>query len=99
MKPSIQLKSISKTYQNLTIFSHLNLNIDIGNYVLKGANGVGKSTLIKLICGLESANAGEILINNIPMSKNRLLINQCRTFVPDHPDFYENAKVEEIVAV
>ncbi len=39
---------------------------------LVGANGVGKSTLLKLIVGLNLNFAGKIMVNNIPVKKDTL---------------------------
>ena len=62
----IQLNNIYKTYYSngilKTIFKGLNFNFDMGrNYALLGKNGVGKSTLLRLIAGGEMPNAGTII--------------------------------------
>ncbi|MCL2038833.1 MAG: ABC transporter ATP-binding protein [Bacteroidetes bacterium] len=45
--------------KNNPIFSNINLNVKMGNiYGLLGENGVGKTTLLRLICGLLFPNSG-----------------------------------------
>jgi ABC-2 type transport system ATP-binding protein len=44
------------------IFSNLSYKFGQNNYHLLGKNGVGKSTLLRLIVGLESIDSGSVLI-------------------------------------
>lgn len=49
-----------------TIFKDLNLTIYSGEKLaLVGVNGVGKTTFVKLLCGMYEPDAGQILINGI----------------------------------
>ena len=55
------LQDVSKSYADKHLFSHLSLHVRSGDRIaLIGPNGVGKSTLIKLITGDEKADMGEI---------------------------------------
>lgn len=55
------LQAVSKSYADKHLFSHLSLHVRSGDRIaLIGPNGVGKSTLIKLITGDEKADMGEI---------------------------------------
>lgn len=61
---------VSMQYGDSTIFRDLSFFIPKGKItLLKGANGSGKSTMIRLICGFESPTSGEILYNGA-MVKN-----------------------------
>jgi putative ABC transport system ATP-binding protein len=66
----LELRNIDKAYaggrQVLTSLSYL---LRAGEYVaIMGESGVGKSTLLNLIAGLDSPDRGEILINGIEIS-------------------------------
>jgi iron complex transport system ATP-binding protein len=53
-----------------TVLSHLNLSIFRGEMIcLIGPNGVGKSTLIRTISGMQCAISGETRIENIPLNE------------------------------
>lgn len=67
----IQLKGVCLSIHNKPLLTDINLVFKKGDiYVIKGQNGTGKSTLIKLLTGMYSDEfSGEILYNNIPMSK------------------------------
>lgn len=36
---------------------------------LVGANGVGKSTLLRILVGLNTGFQGDVMVNNIPLEK------------------------------
>src|SRR2546425_11755634 len=66
----LELRKISKSYANrrrvLTDLSH---RLVAGEYVaIMGDSGVGKSTLLNLIAGLDTPDNGEILIDGVSMS-------------------------------
>ena len=57
----LMLKDVSKSFGEKHLFAHLDLHVRMGDRVaLIGPNGVGKSTLIKLITGDEPADTGVI---------------------------------------
>lgn len=63
----IQFKNITKTYmledKKIDVFDKLTFTIDPGEVtVLIGKSGCGKTTLLRLIAGLEEADLGELII-------------------------------------
>ncbi len=62
---SLLVENISKTYGIHAILNSISLVINAGQRVgLVGANGVGKSTLLKIIAGEVEADSGAILLPN-----------------------------------
>ncbi|MCL4561823.1 MAG: ABC-F family ATP-binding cassette domain-containing protein [Chloroflexi bacterium] len=60
--PLITTKDLGKSYGPNDIFSSLNLSIPhTARIALVGANGVGKTTLLRLLLGLEEPSSGEVL--------------------------------------
>jgi ATP-binding cassette subfamily F protein uup len=60
-KKLIEAKGVSKSYGDRQLFAELNLQMSPGTRLgLLGPNGVGKSTLIRVLLGLEAADAGEV---------------------------------------
>ncbi len=57
----IELKDVSKKFDDHILYENLNLNIPKGSVVgIIGGNGVGKSTLFRMIAGTEQPDSGEI---------------------------------------
>lgn len=58
----IELKNISKSYQDLEVLKNLSFKFNSGEFVcICGPSGIGKTTLLQLIAGLEQPDAGSIL--------------------------------------
>lgn len=55
------LKNLEKTFENNTLFKNINLEIpDDKITVILGKSGCGKTTLLRIIAGLEKISSGEI---------------------------------------
>lgn len=61
----LQVENLYKTYGEKVLFDHISFTIAEKQRIgLIGVNGTGKSTLLKVIAGLESADSGEITHSN-----------------------------------
>lgn len=61
----IDLENITKSFGNRVLFENLSLSIPKNAIVgVIGPNGVGKSTLFKMIMGVEKPDSGEIVIGD-----------------------------------
>ena len=57
----ISLNSISVSYGSFTLLDNINFHISESDKIgLVGKNGAGKSTIMKMICGLQSPTSGHI---------------------------------------
>ena len=60
----IQIKDLGFSYGNTPVLKNITMNLEEGRiYGLLGENGVGKTTLLTLLCGLKEAQAGKIDID------------------------------------
>lgn len=70
----VEVKGVSFSYNNKKeVISNMNFKINDNETIgIIGANGAGKSTILKLLVGLELDFSGEIYINNIKVEKKNL---------------------------
>ena len=59
----LQMKDIVKTYGNVVANDHVSIDLNEGEILaIVGENGAGKSTIMKILYGLEKADSGEITV-------------------------------------
>ena len=59
----ISINSVTVSYGGFTLLSDINFNISEQDKIgLVGKNGAGKSTMLKLICGLQNPTTGKIAV-------------------------------------
>lgn len=95
----IDIRNLSFAYENNIIFKNLSLNFKKGNlYVIKGANGRGKSTLLNLLLGVNNLDYnGEIYYddeNLVNLDKHSLYKNI--SFLPQDSYIFDGTVFENI---
>jgi putative ABC transport system ATP-binding protein len=66
---SLVIKHLSKHYGDVPVFSHVNLRVAPGEFVaIIGESGVGKSTLLNCMAGLDTWNSGSVLLDGQDLS-------------------------------
>ncbi|WP_423840478.1 spermidine/putrescine ABC transporter ATP-binding protein PotA [Vibrio mytili] len=64
-KPVIRLSGISKSFDDKEIISNLNLDVNHGEFLtILGPSGCGKTTVLRMIAGFETANNGQIVLDD-----------------------------------
>ncbi len=85
-------------YKDLDILQGVSLKAEKAQIVsVLGANGVGKSTLLKAIYGFLKPRSGEILLDgkNITGLPSHELINQGISYIPQHSSVFPYMSVED----
>ncbi len=92
----VKLNNVIKKYDKKTIIDNVNLTVKDKEFlVLVGSSGCGKSTILRMIAGLEDITSGEIFIdgkcvNNVhPKERDIAFVFQNYALYP-HMSVYEN---------
>lgn len=86
IKNIVEFSAVSKIYKgDLLALDNLSFEIERGELVfLAGHSGSGKSTILKLIAGIETATSGSVTVNGIELDSTSL---NHRTFIRQHIGF------------
>lgn len=67
----IEAIDVSKKFDNIQAVDHITATIKEGNvFGLIGTNGAGKSTFIRMLCGILKPDTGTIMIDGMPVWEN-----------------------------
>lgn len=68
--PSLSFSKLGCIKGGRQLFSDIDCDVAAGQWLyVTGANGVGKTSLLRMVCGLASIEAGSILWNGTPIQK------------------------------
>ena len=81
-------EGLSVSYQGRNVFKSVTYSFGSGVYALRGANGIGKSTLLRLLSGAQSPDAGRVWIGGIDLMREPQAAKQLLSYVPDESPVY-----------
>jgi len=94
----IEIKNLDFCYKKTVVFSNINLSFPQGAiYGLLGENGVGKTTLLKIICGLQRPMRGTCTVNGMTSHDRLPEMLQRIVFLPDEVTLPDNATPQKYV--
>ena len=98
--PIVTLENVSKYYKNLPALSSINLQLAQGEVLgLFGHNGAGKTTMMKLILGVISADAGNVTVMGMkPDNKSAWHMRAKMGYLPENVMFYEQLTGLEVLS-
>jgi len=92
----LEIKDLNKSFDSKEILKDINLSIQSGKIIgLLGKNGVGKTTLIKLINDLLTPTSGKILIKG---KKIGVETKKVISYLPERTYLNKQMKVSEIIS-
>lgn len=64
----LEMKNISKSYFGIQVLHEVELQLEAGEiHCLVGENGAGKSTVVKILCGMKPDYTGDIVVDGKPV--------------------------------
>ncbi|MCY3863937.1 MAG: ABC transporter ATP-binding protein [Chloroflexi bacterium] len=85
-------------YEDLHILRGLSLKAETGKLTtILGANGVGKSTLLKAVYGFLKPHSGQVLLNgdDVTGTPTHRLIDRGISYIPQQPGVFKHMSVRE----
>ena len=94
----IEIRNLDFSYKKTPVFSNINLSFPQGSiYGLLGENGVGKTTLLKIICGLQRPVQGTCTIDGVTSHDRLPEMLQRIVFLPDEVTLPDNSTPRKYV--
>ena len=86
----LEIKNLVKIYGNgFKAVDDVSIEIQDGEiFGFIGPNGAGKTTTIKSIVGLIEFEQGQILLDGMDVTKNKIECKQKIAYIPDNPEIY-----------
>ena len=70
--PRLSCRNLSFSYGRTPVFQGFNADFHSGEITcIAGANGVGKTTLVRALCGLAAPSSGEISVDGVTSSRSQ----------------------------
>lgn len=93
---NIEFKNINKSFKDKEVIKNISLKINGGKiYGLLGRNGVGKTTLLRLINNREVLTSGEILIDGENVYENQEALS--KIYLMEEKNYFEeDMKISKI---
>ena len=95
-KPIISAKNLTKKFGDFTANDNLNFEVYEGEiFGFLGANGAGKTTAIRILCGLSIPTSGEINVGGFDIYKQTEQIKKNIGYMSQKFSLYEDLTVKE----
>lgn len=94
----LKIENLTKTYPNgVKAIDGVSLTITNGMFGLLGANGAGKSSLMRTIASLQDPSSGSILFNDHDILTNPKAIRTCLGYLPQEFGVYPKISAEKLL--
>lgn len=90
----LTLQGVSKAFGDITAVDDVSFSVDRGQVVgFLGPNGAGKSTTMRLITQFFDPDAGEILLDGVPLATDTLAAKRRIGYLPENNPLYTDMVV------
>lgn len=92
----IKIENLCKNYKTKQALKDVSLSVEEGEiFGLLGVNGAGKTTMIKILCGLSPKTSGKVEVNGFDVDKDSDKIKQTTDISPQETSVANNLSVKE----
>ncbi len=92
----ISVKDLTKKFGNFTAVDHITFDVQKGEiFGFLGANGAGKTTAMKMLCGLSRPSSGSATVANYDISTQGEEVKRHIGYMSQKFSLYEGLRVDE----
>lgn len=96
----LEVKNLSKSFDDTPIVNNISFDANKGDILIfLGASGGGKSTLLRLLNNLETADKGELFFNNKKIDPTRIHKDHLIGFVFQNYNLFDHLSVEKNITL
>ena len=93
---SIEIKSLTKKFGDFTSVDNISFDVKKGEiFGFLGANGAGKSTTIKMLCGILEPTSGDAMVGGYSIVKDPDMVKKNIGYMSQRFSLYNDLTVEE----
>jgi ABC-2 type transport system ATP-binding protein len=93
---AIEVRDLVKRYGDKTVVDHVSMTVPTGEIVgFLGPNGSGKTTTIRMMCGLLTPDEGSGTVLGFDLARDSLKIKRQVGYMTQRFSFYEDLSIEE----
>ncbi len=93
---SVVVENVSRKYGSQHALKNVSFEIKSGEILgFIGPNGAGKSTMMKIICGIISADQGSVKVNGFDVIDDSVKVKRITGYLPENNPLYNDLFIKE----
>lgn len=93
-----ELNHVSKNYsESRPALVNISCRLETGLIGVIGPNAAGKTTLVKILAGIENPTAGQIFLNQLNLNNHKQLLRSMLGYLPQEFGFYQSINGEDML--
>lgn len=94
----LRFENVDKSYGSRPVLQRRTGRFAPGAYALRGPNGIGKSTLLRVLAGVDEADGGDIVIDGLSLRAQPAAAKARLAYAPDECPVYPFVTGRELLA-
>lgn len=95
-EPAVTLRNLTKKFGDFTAVDNISFTVNKGEiFGFLGANGAGKSTTIRMLCGILRPTKGRGIVGGVDISKTPELVKPFIGYMSQKFSLYDDLTIEE----